>query len=145
MQDTQSSHQQLQQYIDCYLETNPTTVLKQWDDDGWQGDSQVDTDETCLKDIALVLLDAMEHKAKKIVLETGCPVLVACREEDYMLPAAPESMLSRGLEIVRDICGMEGGRTEGILCLGIRSDSIELKIEKSKGIHIIVLPDLGNV
>ena len=145
MQDTQSSHQQLQQYIDCYLETNPTTVLKQWDDDGWQGDSQVDTDETCLKYIALVLLDAMEHKAKKIVLETGCPVLVACCEEDYMLPAAPESMLSRGLEIVRDICGMEGGRTEGILCLGIRSDSVELKIEKSKGIHIIVLPDLGNV
>jgi hypothetical protein len=23
MQDTQSSHQQLQQYLDCYLETNP--------------------------------------------------------------------------------------------------------------------------
>lgn len=144
MQDTQSSHQQLQQYIDCYLETNPSTVLKQWDDDGWQGDSQVDTDETCLKYIALVLLDAMEHKAKKIVLEMGCPVLVACREEDYMLPTAPESMLSRGLEIVRDICGMEGGRTKGILCLGIRSDSIELKIEKSKGIHIIELPDLGD-
>jgi hypothetical protein len=39
---------------------------------------------------------------------------------------------------------MEGGRTEGILCLGIRSDSVELKIEKSKGIHIIVLPDLGD-
>jgi hypothetical protein len=40
---------------------------------------------------------------------------------------------------------MEGGRAEGILCLGIRSGSIELRIEKSKGIHIIELPDLGNV
>ena len=145
MQDTQSSHQQLQQYIDCYLETNPSTALKQQDDDGWQGDSQVDTDETCLKYIALVLLDALEHKAKKIVLEMGCPVLVACNEEDYMLPAAPESMLARGLEIVRDICGMEGGRTGNILCLGIRNDSIELRIEKSKGFHIIELPDLGNI
>ena len=128
--------------MDCYLETNPSTVLKQWADDGWQGDSQVDTDETCLKYIALVLLDALEHKAKKIVVEMGCPVLVACSDEDYMLPTAPESMLARGLEILRNICGMEGGHTEGALCLGIRSDSIELRIEKSKGVHIIELPDL---
>jgi hypothetical protein len=145
MQDTQSSHQQLQQYLDCYLETNPSTVLKQWDEDGWQGDSQVDTDETCLKYIALILLDAMEHKAKKIVLEMGRPVLVACNEEDYILPTAPKSILARGLEIVRDICGIEGDRTGGILCLGIRSDSIELRIEKSKGVHVIELPDPGNV
>ncbi len=145
MQDTQSSHQQLQQYLDCYLETNPSTVLKQWDEDGWQGDSQVDTDETCLKYIALILLDAMEHKAKKIVLEMGRPVLMACNEEDYILPTAPKSILARGLEIVRDICGIEGDRTGGILCRGIRSDSIELRIEKSKGVHVIELPDPGNV
>ncbi len=145
MQDTQSSHQQLQQYIDCYLETNPSTVLKQWDEDGWQGDSQVETDETCLKYIALVLLDAMEHKAKKIGLEVGCPILIICNDEDYILPAVPESMLSRGLEIVCDLCGMQRDRTGGILCLGIRCDSIELRIEKRRGIHIIELPDLGNI
>jgi hypothetical protein len=145
MQDTQSRHQQLQQYIDCYLETNPSTVLRQWDDDGWQGDSQVATDETCLKYIALVLLDAMEHKAKKIGLEVGCPVLIICNDEDYILPAVPESMLSRGLEIVCDLCGMQRDRTGGILCLGIRCDSIELRIEKRRGIHIIELPDLENI
>ena len=145
MQDIQTSHMQLQQHLDGYLETNPSTVLKQWDYDGWQEDSQVNTDETCLKYIALVLLDAMEHKAKKIGLEVGCPVLIICNDEDYILPAAPESMLSRGLEIVRDICGMERDRTGGILCLGIRCDSIELRIEKKRGIHIIELPDLGNI
>jgi hypothetical protein len=144
MQDTQSSHHQLQQYLDCYLETNPSTVLKQWDDDGWQGDSQVETDETCLKYIALVLLDALKHKAKKIGLEVGCPVLIICNDEDYLLPAAPESMLSRGLDIVRDICGLERDCTGGILCLGIRNESIELRIEKSKGLHIVELPDLKN-
>jgi hypothetical protein len=145
MQETQSNHQQLQQYLDCYLETNPTAVLKQWDYDGWQEDSQLNTDETCLKYIALVLLDAMEHKAIKIGLEVGCPVLIICNDEDYILPAVPESMLSRGLEIVCDLCGMQRDRTGGILCLGIRCDSIELRIEKRRGIHIIELPDLGNI
>jgi hypothetical protein len=144
MQETQSSHQQLQQYLDCYLETNPSTVLKQWDYDGWQGDSLVDTDKKGLKYIALVLLDALKHKAKKIGLEVGCPVLIICNDEDYLLPAAPESMLSRGLEIVHDICGLERDRTGGILCLGIRSNSIELRIEMKKGLHIIEFPDLGN-
>jgi hypothetical protein len=145
MQDTQSSHHQLQQYLDCYLETNPATVLKQWDDDGWQGDSHVDTDETCLKYIALVLLDALKHNAKKIGLEVGCPVLIICNDEDYLLPAVPESMLSRGLDIVRDICGLERDRTGGILCLGIRSNNIELRIEMRKGLHIFEFPDLGNI
>lgn len=62
-----------------------------------------------------------------------------------MLPAAPESMLASGLGIVREICEMAGDQTKSIRCLGIRRDSIELKIEKSKGIHIIELPDLGVV
>jgi hypothetical protein len=144
-QDAQNSHQQLQQYLNCYLETNPSTILKQWDDNRWQGDSHVDTDETCLKYIALVLLDAMAHKANKIGLEVGCPALIICNDEDYLLPTAPESMLARGLEIVCDICGMEKDRTNGILCLGVRCDSIQLRIEKRKGIHIIDLPDLGNI
>ena len=57
-----------------------------------------------------------------------------------MLPAAPESMLARGLEILRELSGMEGATAKGVLSLGIRNDSIELTIEKSEALHIIRLP-----
>jgi hypothetical protein len=72
----------------------------------------------------------------------GCPALLVSKDKEHMLPAAPESILARGLEILRDICGMEGSRAQGALVLGIRNDSLELKIEKSEAIHIIHLPNL---
>jgi hypothetical protein len=49
-------------------------------------------------------------------------------------------MLARGLEILRELSGMEGATAKGILSLGIRNDSIELTIEKSEALHIIRLP-----
>ncbi|MFC1591841.1 hypothetical protein ACFL43_04910 [Thermodesulfobacteriota bacterium] len=140
MRDDTSLHQVLQNNIDCMLETNPGVVLKKWADEGWQQDEGVDVDETCLKYLALVLLDALSNKAQKIVLEMGCPALVASEGVQHMLPAAPESILARGLEIVREICGMEGAAAEGRLALGIRNNSIELRIEKSEALHIIHLP-----
>lgn len=142
MKDATSFHSTLQNNIDCYLETNPADVLKKWADDNWQADPNVETDESCLKYLALVLLDAIESRARKIVLEIGCPALVVSQDDEHILPPAPESILARSLEILRDICGMEGARAQGTLALGIRNDSLELKIEKSEALHQIFLPAL---
>lgn len=142
MKDTSSAHLSLQNLVDCYLETNPEDALKRWADNDWKVEKHEDTDEFCLKYLALVLLDAIESRAHKIVLERGCPVLIAGQGSEHMLPAAPESLAARGLEILRDICGMEGTRAQGTLCLGIRNNSLELRIEKSEALHIIYLPAL---
>jgi len=142
MKDTANAHQALQNLISCYLETNPADALNSWADRGWKTESHEDADEVSLKYLALVVLDAIESRAQKIVLEKGCPVLIAASGAEHMLPAAPESILSRGLELLREMCGMEGARSKSALSLGIRNDSIDLEIEKSEALHIIHLPRL---
>ncbi len=142
MKDEQSYHSLLQQNIDCYLETVPAEQLREWADREWQEEPGIGVDEQALKYLALVIVDALESRAHRIVLEKGCPVLIAAGDGEHMLPAAPESILARGLEMLRDICGMEGGRSSGRLALGIRNDSLELQIEKSEALHVIHLPPL---
>jgi hypothetical protein len=140
MRELDSPQKTLQGLLDCYLETSPKEVLRKWADDGWSGDAHVSTDETCLKYIALVLLDSLESRAQRTILEIGCPVLVDAGDEQHMLPVAPESMLARGLELLRDMCGLVGAEGERELSLGIRNDSIELRLFKSKALHIICFP-----
>ena len=142
MRDTSSSQLALQNLIDCYLETNPPEVLKAWADNNWKVEKHEDIDEACMKYLALVLLDAIESRAQKIILEKSCPVLIVSQNSQHLLPAASDSLLARGLEIVREICGMEGPEAEGVLSLGIRNDSLELKIKKSEAVHTIYLPAL---
>jgi hypothetical protein len=142
MKDVTSAQLALQNLISCYLETKPADALKSWADKNWKVDKHEDVDEASLKYLALIVLDAVESRAHKIVLEKGCPVLIAAPGGEHMLPAAPESMLARGLEMLREMCGMEGARSKGELSLGIRNDSIELAIEKSEALHIIYLPGL---
>jgi hypothetical protein len=69
MKDTTSAHLSLQNLISCYIETNPAEALKNWADKNWKVESYEDIDEACLKYIALVVLDAIESRAEKIVRE----------------------------------------------------------------------------
>jgi hypothetical protein len=142
MKDITSAHLALQNLISCYLETRPAEALQSWADNNWKVEKHEDADEASLKYLALIVLDAIENRAQKIVLEKGCPVLIAAPGGEHMLPAAPESMLARGLEMLREMCGMEGARSKGELSLGIRNDSISLEIVKSEALHIIYLPRL---
>jgi hypothetical protein len=140
MRDVDNPHKTLQDLLDCYLETRPDEVLKNWADDDWAADAAVSIDETCLKYIALVLLDSIESRAEKTILEMGCPALVDSGAERHMLPPAPESILARGLELLRDMCGLEGAKGDGELSLGIRNDSIVLRLHKNEALHIIYFP-----
>ena len=140
MRDAENPQKTLQDLLNCYLETRPDDVLRNWADSGWAGDAGVSIDETCLKYIALVLLDSIESRAEKTILEMGCPVLVDAGDEQHMLPPAPESMLARGLELLRDMCGLEGAEGQSVLCLGLRNDSIEVQIQKSEALHIMYFP-----
>ena len=140
MRDVENPHKTLQDLLECYLETRPDEVLRTWADAGWAVDAPVSIDEACLKYIALVLLDSIESRAEKTVLEMGCPALVDAGAEQHMLPPAPESMLARGLELLRGMCGLEAAEGDGALSLGIRNDSIELRLHKSEALHIIYFP-----
>ena len=61
-------------------------------------------------------------------------------DKTYTIPKAPPEFIARGLEILREITGLEVPAGQGKLSLGIRNDSLELIIQKQGGTHIINIP-----
>jgi len=144
MADTDSPHLRLQQQIDCQLEVEPRSALATWERTGWSEEAGTDGDEAPLKYMALVLLDAIEERAVRLSVDKDRGVTVYA-DETYSLPQAPAHFIARGLEILREITGLDGPRGEGTLSLGLRNDSLELIIQKEAGLHMINIPGVGGV
>jgi hypothetical protein len=144
MAGTESAHLRLQQQVDCQLEIKPRPALETWEKTGWQEEPGTDADEAPLKYMALVLLDAIEERAVRLSIEKDKGVTVFA-DTTYTLPKAPPHMIARGLEILREITDLEKPKGEGKLSLGIRSDSLELIIQKDAGLHIINITGIGLV
>lgn len=144
MSDTESSHLRLQQQIDCQLEVKPQDVLAAWEKAGWNEEPGTDGDEAPLKYLALVLLEAIEERAVRLSVDKDKGVTIF-GASTYRLPKAPASYIARGLEILREIAGMEGPGTQGKISLGVRNDSLDLIIQKEAGLHIINIPGVSSV
>jgi hypothetical protein len=142
MPDMESPHLRLQQQIDCQLEVTPRSTLEAWERTGWKDEPGTDVDESPLKYMALVLLDAIEDRAPRLSIDKDHGVTVFSNST-YNLPKAPPHIIARGLEILREIIGLEGATGQGRLSLGIRSDSLELIIQKDAGKHIINIPGIA--
>lgn len=143
MADMDSAHLRLQQQIDCQLEVQPRPVLETWEKTGWKEEPGTDGDEAPLKYLSLVLLDAIEERATRISLDKDKGVTVYA-DHTYSLPKAPPHYIARGLEILREIVGLEGATGEATLSLGIRNDSLEVIVQKEAGLHIINIPGIGS-
>lgn len=141
MPDVESPHLRLQQQIDCQLEVTPRPTLEAWERSGWKDEPGTDVDESPLKYMALVLLDAIEERAPRLSIDKDHGVTVFAAST-YTLPKAPPHIIARGLEILREITGLEGARGQGTLALGIRNDSLEIVIQKDAGTHIVNIPGI---
>ena len=141
MSDMDSPHLRLQQQIDCQLEVTPRSTLEAWEKGGWKDEPGTDVDESPLKYMALVLLDAIEERAPRLSMDKDHGVTVFSNTT-YSLPKAPPHIIARGLEILREIIGLEGPSGQGRLALGIRNDSLEIIIQKEAGKHIINIPGI---
>lgn len=144
MAQTDSAHLRLQQQIDCQLEVKPRDALRVWERNGWNEEPNTDVDEAPLKYLALALLDAIEEKAVRVTFDKDKGVTVYA-DHSYPLPQAPAHYIARGLEILREITGIEGGQGQGTLALGIRNDSLELIVQKDAGLHIVNIPGIGGL
>ena len=144
MADTENPHLRLQQQIDCQLEVKPRDALTVWEQQGWREEPGTDGDEAPLKYLALVLLDAIEERAVRLSVHKDEGVTVF-GDKQYNLPQAPPHVIARGLEILREIIGLEGPSGEGTLSLGIRNDSLEVIVQKQAGRHLINIPGVAQI
>lgn len=142
MARTESAHLRLQQQINCQLEITPSTALEAWEREGWKDEPGTDMDEAPLKYMALVLLDAIEDRASRVSLDKDEGVTVFS-DTTHDLPKAPQHIIARGLELLREMSGLEGPKGEATLALGVRNDSLDLIIQKDAGKHMINIPGIA--
>jgi len=139
MIDAESPHKRLQEQIDCQMDLKPREALEKWQQAGWKEEQGTDSDEVPLKLLALYLLEAIGQRVVRLTIDKDQGVTVY-GDTTYALPAAPPHFIARGLELLREMIGMEGGIGKGTLVLGIRNDTLELIIQKQGGLHIINIP-----
>ena len=115
MKEKRNIHLKVQELCDCYATNDPLKEMSEIKGDG-------DQDEAAAKWLALAALHGVNDNAKEVTIRRSPDgnIKVTAKYREIM-------------NAVRDITHIEGGKGKSPLALGIREDSIELKIKmKSK-------------
>ena len=119
-------HQKVQDLCDCFATNDPLKEMS-------EVQSDTDLDEAALKWIALAVLHGINSNAKEITISksAGDGVKVTAEYRKAELPSPGGPIGEKIIQAVREISHLEGSKAETTLALGIRNNSMELKI-KSK-------------
>ena len=124
MKEKRNLHLKVQELCDCYATNDPLKEMSQI-----KGDS--DQDEAAVKWLALAALHGVNDNAKEITI-TRSPdgnIKVTAKYREAELPSPGSEIGEKIMSAVREITHIEGGKGKSPLALGIRDDSIELKIK----------------
>jgi len=128
MKEKRNIHLKVQELCDCYATNDPLKEMSEI-----KGDS--DQDEAAAKWLALAALHGVNDNAKEVSI-TRSPdgnIKVTAKYREAELPSPGAEIGEKIMSAVREITHIEGGKGKSPLALGIREDSIELKVKmKSK-------------
>jgi hypothetical protein len=124
MKEKRNLHLKVQELCDCYATNDPLKEMSQIKDDS-------DQDEAAIKWLALAALHGVNDNAKEVSI-TRSPdgnIKVTAKYREAELPSPGSEIGEKIMSAVREITHIEGGKGKSPLALGIRDDSIELKIK----------------
>ena len=128
MKEKRNIHLKVQELCDCYATNDPLKEMSEI-----KGES--DQDEAAAKWLALAALHGVNNNAKEvsIIRSPDGNIRVTAEYRESELPSPGSEIGEKIMNAVREITHIEGGKGKSPLALGIREDSIELKIKmKSK-------------
>ncbi|GAB4336164.1 MAG: hypothetical protein Kow0099_08990 [Candidatus Abyssubacteria bacterium] len=132
MERLRSPHVKLQEFLDCFLETDYRKELKRFDRPESLGAvREEDTADEALRYLALVLLYAIDEKAKDIVLATHQPhgsVVKMSGDRFYELPLVERKVLTTLFDEIEEMTGMNEDKRTGKLVVGLRDSEIDLNV-----------------
>ena len=147
--DKRSLHLKLQEYCDCYMDTDPKKELDLISKEGPSADVTGDPEEVALKFLGLAILYGIKEKAQKISFvktDAGEMMFNVEAAGRYKLPAPPPSMADEIFTVMRSITHLESPKAKEPLSLGLRNDQIELGVEfdtvQGKQVLTISFPEL---
>ena len=136
MEDKRNLHLKVQELCDCYATTDPLKGMSELPGD-------TDKDEAALKWVALAALHAVNAGAKKISLMKAKDGTISVRAQyrEAELPSPGGEIGTKIIEAVKNIAHLEGKKGKEMLALGIRNDSLDVKVkvESEDGGEIIEL------
>lgn len=119
-------HQRLQEYCDCYAEADVEFELGHMsrpDTIPVEGDMT----ELALRYLALALLTAIEGRAEVLVIARWASRLIG--REQCLLATPSDGIVTRAIEIVKQIAGVDRQLPCRRLVLGLRNDHLVLDVE----------------
>jgi hypothetical protein len=140
MKEKRNVHLKVQEMCDCYATNDPLKEMS---------DIKADTDkeEAALKWLALAALHGVNNNAKEITItrSSNGEIKVTATYREAELPSPGPKIGEQIMGAVREITHIESGKGKSPLALGIRQDSIELRVKmktKDKGERVTIsFPD----
>jgi hypothetical protein len=131
MKDDRNYHQRLQEFCECYLETDPKKELEKAAQ-GISGDPSGDPDELALKFLGLIIFYGASEKAKRISIERSREGKVLFSVESkgkYQLPPPSVQVADRIISIARSITHIDEATGKEPVSFGLRNDRIDLTFQ----------------
>ena len=131
MKEKRNLHLKVQELCDCYATTDPLKEMSVVHQDK-------DREEAALKWLALAALHGVNNNAKEITIRRNKKgeVKVVAEYRRTELPSPGADVGQKIMAAVREITHIEGDKGKTLLALGMRNDSLELKIKiKVQGAH----------
>ena len=126
-------HLRLQEYCDCFMETDLQEEIMMLNNKGAAADVTKDREEVALKFICLTILYGINESAKKITLTKKGRDEVKLVDVEaagkYVLPAPRADIADEIFKVMRSITHLESERGREVLSLGLRNDRVELTVE----------------
>jgi hypothetical protein len=124
MKEKRNLHLKVQELCDCYATTDP---LKEMSTLGHDKDQE----EAALKWLALAALHGVNHNAETITISRNKrgQVKVVAKYRETELPSPGSDVGQKIMSAVREITHIEGEKGKTMLALGMRNDSLELKVK----------------
>ena len=131
IKDERNYHQRLQEFCDCYMETDPKKELEKAAK-GISGDPGGDLDELALKFLGLGIFYGASEKAKKVSIQRSKDDKVLFTVEargKYQLPPPSTQVADRVISIARSITHIDKDQGREPLSFGLKNDRMELTFQ----------------
>lgn len=135
MKDPKSLHLKLQEYADCYSESDAGRELKEISEKGVGGEVTGNITDVALKYLSSAIFHAIEEEAQKLQITREGATQGSCKlmgKKETPLPKLPIGLAGEMMGIVRCITGLEADIGESKLAYGLRNDRLEIGVTVHK-------------
>ncbi len=130
IKDERSYHLRLQEFCDCFLETDYKKELEAASR-GVSGDPSGDPDELIIKFLGLTLLYGANEEARKISLQKskeGKVLFTVEARGNYQLPPPAAPLAERIFSVARSMVHLDKDQGKIPFSLGLRNDRMEVTL-----------------